>query len=154
AGATAPRGNPRQGQEKEEDQTQRIRLRQRRRQMPRQGRALLLGDLQGKKPKNGKRDKSRCVAHDKGNCQPGQNKCAGPEIGCSRGVDDTDARFCFTTTGNGEYCSSGSDFGSDSCTKDAECVGDCGVGAACVKCEQDGVVTGRCVGLDISCGLG
>jgi hypothetical protein len=112
------------------------------------------GICQGKKRKKGNKDKSRCVAHDAGNCQPGQNKCAGPEIGCSRG-DDGKATFCFTTTGTGEYCSSGS-ISNNGCTKDAECEADCGIGAACVRCEGAPFpeLTGRCVGLDRECGIG
>ncbi|MGH2615622.1 MAG: hypothetical protein ACRDJC_10315 [Thermomicrobiales bacterium] len=45
------------------------------------------GICQGKRPKKGKRDKRRCVAHDTDGCQVGQNACgAGGEhfmpVGC------------------------------------------------------------------------
>jgi hypothetical protein len=110
------------------------------------------GICQGKKPKKGKKDKSRCVAHDVGNCPPGQNACSNPPgVGCSRGGDEPGA-VCFTTTGDAPYCTSGDDFGPD-CSKDAECISDCGIGAACVKCGI-GTVIGKCKGLDVSCGIG
>ena len=107
----------------------------------------------GKKPKKGKRDKRRCVGHDQGNCQPGQNSCPAL-VACEKSSGG--AGNCFRTTGNAGFCTA--DLAAvdspDSCTKDDDCVERCGSGAACiVDCQGDPV----CVGLggsDSACGLG
>ena len=101
---------------------------------------------QGKKPKQGEKDKSRCVAHHTGGCQAGQQEvfCGGANVDCttSTGIEGV----CDTTTGNAGYCMfSGT---CSPCSKDADCRPVCGPGAACVKCAtciDDGGT--RCVGI-------
>jgi hypothetical protein len=105
------------------------------------------GLCEGKKPKKRKRDKSRCVAHDVGDCQAGENTCDGPAPCTTTTGASGD---CFRTTGNTAYCSAGSDTGA-ACTTDDECLSDCGPGSACIfNCAGNPV----CKGLDISCGVG
>jgi hypothetical protein len=105
------------------------------------------GICQGKKPKKGKKDKSRCVGHDEGTCLPGQTptSCGGSEsIACVAG-GGADGQ-CFTTTGNAAYCSDEGDC--FPCKKDADCIGVCGAGAACVRCAAACAETGgtACLG--------
>jgi hypothetical protein len=91
---------------------------------------------EGKKPKKGEKDTSRCVAHDASSCLTGQTLevCGGDEdVLCetSAGAEGT----CATTTGNAPFCAAigGKCF---PCKKDADCSGvdDCGPGAACFPC--------------------
>lgn len=103
------------------------------------------GICQGKKPKKGKKDRSRCVAHDTGGCQAGQQGsfCGGANVDCttSAGIDGV----CDTTTGNAGYCAFTTTC--SPCRKDADCRPVCGAGAACVRCAtclDDGGT--RCVG--------
>jgi hypothetical protein len=108
------------------------------------------GICQGKRPKKGKKDKSRCVGHDEGNCQAGFDFCEAPigVLTCTttQGVEGT----CRNTTGKSEFCTNDA-FSDVSCAKDEECVSECGEGAACVlNCDDEPV----CVGLAISCGVG
>jgi hypothetical protein len=86
------------------------------------------GICQGKKPKNGQKDKSTCVAHNVAGCQADQDGCT--EIGTPCGTSGT----CVRTTGKASFCAliSGGDCGA--CTKDSECEALVGVGAACVVC--------------------
>jgi hypothetical protein len=84
------------------------------------------GICQGRKPKIGEKDKSRCVAHNVGGCQAGQDLCLGELVACG------DAGFCFTTTGDGAFC--GGDGTCGECTNDVECAAKLGPGAACVVC--------------------
>jgi len=90
------------------------------------------GICQGKKPKKGKKDKSRCVAHNVGSCLPGQN--AFPPAPC--GTDG----LCAATTGKAMFC--GTEFGvCADCTKDTDCVETAGLGAACI------IVPGQCASI-------
>jgi hypothetical protein len=93
------------------------------------------GICEGSKPKKGKKDKSRCVAHGQSSCTAGQNEtfCGAPsDIECttSQGEDG----FCVTTTGNAGYCN----FQSDcfDCKKDRDCEAVFGAGAACAVCPD------------------
>jgi hypothetical protein len=87
------------------------------------------GICQGKKPKKGKQDTSRCVAHDAGSCQADQNTCASLAITCNGGGGS-----CFQTTGKGAFCGDVTDSDCRACNKDADCVAEFGVGAACIIC--------------------
>jgi hypothetical protein len=103
------------------------------------------GICQGKKPKQGKQDKSRCVGHDAGiGCQAGvrEEGCGGTDIDCTTSTGQSG--ICDTTTGNGPYCVFG--FACVSCRKDADCQDLCGSAAACIICPGcDGFET-ACVG--------
>ena len=100
-----------------------------------------------------KKKKSRCVAHDASTCQAGQDSCS-LVVQCTTTKAKTGV--CLRTTGNAGYCTSEPpDDSCIACTKDDDCIADCGAGAACVKCagkcpNSDTV----CVGLDIACGQG
>jgi hypothetical protein len=90
------------------------------------------GICEGSKPKKGKKDTSRCVAHDQSTCVAGQRQapCGGVDVECeaSNGLPG----FCDTTTGNAGYCSiSGDCF---ACKKDKDCQSEFGEGAACIVC--------------------
>jgi hypothetical protein len=108
------------------------------------------GICQGKKPKRGKRDKSRCVAHHVDICQPGQKslRCGGSDetfVFCT--LPNGETGLCERTTGNASYCA-GSHVVCESCAKDADCLALCGPGAACITCS--GCAGGTtCVGLDL-----
>jgi hypothetical protein len=107
------------------------------------------GICQGKKPKKGKKDKSRCVGHDGSTCRPGQHtgECGGvANIACTTSVGL--AGSCATTTGNAAYClSSGECF---PCTRDADCQAVCGPQAACIQCATECVARGgtACMGIE------
>jgi hypothetical protein len=102
------------------------------------------GLCEGKKPKKGKKDKSRCVAHDTGTgCVAGQQSpfCQGvmPAALDSEGMlgqcttSTGVAGVCQTTTGNAPYCQR--DRACMRCTKDTECEVVCGPGAVCGLCD-------------------
>jgi hypothetical protein len=91
------------------------------------------GVCQGRKPKKGKRDTSRCVAHDASTCQAGQQEefCGGATtVACitNSGQDGE----CNTTTGKAPFCTYGGDC--FACRKDADCQPDFGPAAACITC--------------------
>ena len=87
------------------------------------------GVCEGKKPKKGKKDKSRCVDHDAGSCQPEQDACVAPTAPCAEGAE------CFRTTGKGSFCGLAGDGACAACQKDADCEArGFGPGAACVIC--------------------
>jgi hypothetical protein len=106
------------------------------------------GICQGKKPKNGKKDKSRCVAHDTGGCEAGvrDGGCGGTNVSCLTSTGSTGV--CETTTGNAGYCADG--FVCHACRTDAECRTLCGTeAAACVQCPDcsgPGTVATGCAG--------
>jgi hypothetical protein len=95
------------------------------------------GICEGKKPKQGKKDTSRCVAHDGGTgCRAGQI-----EDGCADGVADIACTtntgqpgVCNTTTGNAAYCVHAASC-DVACQKDADCRELCGSAAACIVCN-------------------
>jgi hypothetical protein len=97
------------------------------------------GLCQGKKPKRGKRDKSKCIGHNAGSCQAGFDVCLGVIAECST------EGFCFQTTGNASFCAGGTGVCTD-CRKDTDCeeLG-AGPGAACVVCASECPQTGGTV---------
>jgi hypothetical protein len=108
------------------------------------------GICEGKKPKKGKRDRSRCVGHHVDICQPGQLSipCGGSDettVLCT--LPNGEPGLCERTTGNASYCA-GSFNVCAPCGNDADCHAVCGAGAACITCA--GCAEGTaCVGLDI-----
>jgi hypothetical protein len=92
------------------------------------------GICQGKKPKKGKRDRSKCVGHDGSTCLVGQHPtyCGGPAlVGCttSAGMDGV----CTTTTGKAAYCLGAG--GCFPCKRDRDCHAVCGPRSACIPCR-------------------
>jgi hypothetical protein len=93
------------------------------------------GICEGKKPKKGKKDRSRCVAHDSGNCPLEQNACAAPGTSCGPlGVcSQTTGKACFCAQNNG-MCAV--------CQRDSDCVAlGWGPNSACLVgdgCPQTG----------------
>jgi hypothetical protein len=107
------------------------------------------GRCDGKKPKKGKKDTSRCAAHDGSTCLAGQTveECGGAaNVACTTTLEN--AGQCVTTTGNAPYCFAGGGV-CFRCTKDTECIPFCGAAAACVRCDGGCPETGGalCVGL-------
>jgi hypothetical protein len=97
------------------------------------------GLCQGKKPKRGKRDKSKCVGHNAGSCQAGFDVCLGVSAPCST------EGFCFQTTGKASFCAGGSGVCTN-CQKDTDCEAlGAGPGAACVVCASECPQTGGTV---------
>jgi hypothetical protein len=96
----------------------------------------------------------QCRAHHGGACLAEQDSCVGAIINCSSEAVTTGA--CLRTTGGAPYCA-GALPGCFQCAKDADCVGVCGEGAACVVCHRCvflGTET-ACVGAsEGSCGIG
>lgn len=89
------------------------------------------GICNGKKPKKGERDKSKCAGHDAGACQAGQDTCAGTFFPCP----NSNSQFarCVITTGNAPYCAG--DVFCRSCARDADCPPEeFEAGAACIVC--------------------
>lgn len=89
------------------------------------------GICQGKKPKKGQKDKSKCVAHNTGGCQPGEDACNSVDVPCGMGGPGLFG-LCLRTTGQAGFCG-GSTFCQD-CRKDSDCEATRGPGAACVVC--------------------
>jgi hypothetical protein len=91
------------------------------------------GICEGTAPKKGKQDTSRCLPHNAGVCQAGDDFCQGTTVNCgSPGV-------CVRTTGNGSFC--GKAATCTVCSKDTDCdEAEFGPGAACIVCVNcDGV---------------
>jgi hypothetical protein len=114
--------------------------------------ACCSGICQGTKPKQGKKDTSRCVGHDESTCSPGQNEafCGGPDnIACTTSIGL--AGQCNTTTGEAAYCVGGGDC--FPCSRDADCEAACGPRAACMQCAAGCPQTGgtACVGVAQTC---
>jgi hypothetical protein len=89
------------------------------------------GICHGRKPKKGKKDKSRCVAHNTGSCQPENNACVDPVItNCGAfGV-------CLRTTGKASFCAG---LGiCEVCARDSDCDAMTGPGSACIHCPSNG----------------
>jgi hypothetical protein len=96
------------------------------------------GICQGKKPKKGKKDTSRCIPHNVLGCQVEQDQCAGTPAQCG----SNPMGVCYRTTGNASYCGvMGACF---ECKTDADCeaAGGFGAGAACVVCANECAPTG------------
>ena len=80
----------------------RIRLRRRQAEVPGKNRTCCSGICQGKKPKKGKKDRSRCVAHNAGFCAADSDSCSvGTDVACNPGNPSC---FCTLTTGNAGFC--------------------------------------------------
>ena len=94
--------------------------------------ACCSGICQGKKPKRGQKDTSRCAAHNTGGCLPENNSCGldVPDIPC--GADG----LCVTTTGNAGFCINIREGACAACRRDADCQGAFGPGAACMLCDN------------------
>ena len=90
------------------------------------------GICEGKKPKKGEKDTSRCAAHDTGGCQAGHAPCTTQHVPCTTSAGA--AGFCATTTGNAGYCTTGTEGECFPCAKDADCREVCGAAAACIAC--------------------
>lgn len=88
---------------------------------------------EGKKPKKGRKDTSRCVAHDSGACQPGDDFCLGNEVAC--GAED--AGTCVRTTGSSPFCALMEIGVCTECNTDQKCQVIFGPGAACVICPSE-----------------
>jgi hypothetical protein len=106
------------------------------------------GRCAGDKPKPGKPDQSRCVAHDADTCVAGQTliDCGGTaDVACTTAQGAPGQ--CVTTIGKAPYCFAGGGV-CFRCAKDADCIRFCGVRAACVQCAGDCPQTGglTCVG--------
>jgi hypothetical protein len=86
------------------------------------------GICQGKKPKKGKPDKRRCVAHNALDCQAAADSCAGDAVPCGT------AGACTLTTGAASFCSATGDGACAACQTDADCEASRGPGAACIVC--------------------
>lgn len=78
----------------------------------------------------GKKKKSRCVAHNVGACAAGDNSCPA-FVEC--GVDGE----CFRTTGKASFCGLQATCDCHPCKKDKDCESEFGPGAACIVCTSD-----------------
>ena len=107
------------------------------------------GRCQGKKPKNGEKDKSRCVAHDTGSIESDERGCrvqdAPSNTLCTTSAGEESGE-CQWTTGDAGFCGYGYACIPGSCRKDADCTAACGAGAACVVVQGNG-----CEGTDTWC---
>jgi hypothetical protein len=91
------------------------------------------GICQGKKPKKGRKDTTRCIAHNASTCQPGDNGIicgALDKVQCTNVAGD--GGVCHTTTGNAGYCPSF--LSCAACRRDSDCEATFGLGAACLVC--------------------
>jgi hypothetical protein len=94
--------------------------------------ACCSGICAGKKPKRGKKDTSRCVAHNTGGCLLENDSCGIeiPNLPC--GVDG----LCVRTTGNAGFCANFRESTCAACRRDEDCQGALGPGAACMICAN------------------
>jgi hypothetical protein len=98
------------------------------------------GICKGKKPKQGAKDRSRCVAHDTGGCLPGTYHCD-DLVPCTTSAGNFGG--CATTTGQAGYCSDGFPGFAQPCLRDADCREALGGSAACVYCPSSGTASCR-----------
>jgi hypothetical protein len=92
------------------------------------------GICDGRKPKKGKKDKSRCVAHGQATCVAGQHEplCEGTNIISCLTSQQVEGR-CNTTTGNAGFCTVS--ILCFPCKKDKDCeAAKFGLGSACLAC--------------------
>ncbi len=103
------------------------------------------GICEGKKPKKGKKDKSRCLAHDASTCQAGVHPaiCGSTNQSCLTSFGNGGS--CATTTGNAGYCFNSDPLDDPPCTRDPDCEAVAGPGAACIVCPSTGIP--NCVGI-------
>ena len=78
----------------------------------------------------GKKKKSKCVAHDVRNCTPDDSSCA-VSVPCGSNGE------CYQTTGKAGFCAEQGTCFCDACKKDKDCEADFGPGAACIVCSSD-----------------
>jgi hypothetical protein len=79
----------------------------------------------------GKKKKSKCVAHHVRNCTPDDNSC--PEFVACGGNGE-----CFRTTGKAGFCGAAGTCDCAPCKKDQDCEAQgFGEGAACIICNSD-----------------
>jgi hypothetical protein len=86
--------------------------------------ACCSGICQGKKPKQGKKDKSRCVGHNQGTCTPERSLCAAATANEALCNPDSNFAACLQTTGNSPFCATFAGLTDDicqPCAKDADC---------------------------------
>jgi hypothetical protein len=88
------------------------------------------GICEGAKPKRGKQDHSRCVAHNELDCDADDSTCS-ESIPCGTGG------VCYRTTGKAGFCGNFAVCNCGPCKKDADCEVKFGPGAACVVCTSD-----------------
>jgi hypothetical protein len=106
------------------------------------------GICEGKAPRKGKPDRSRCVAHN-------ASICTGSSSLCSTGIPpacnpNSAMSTCVRTTGNAGFCadfktgseSQGASYYCRDCSKDIDCQAEFGPGAACVV--YDGICSQFC----------
>lgn len=97
------------------------------------------GICEGTPPKKGKKDQSRCMAHNALDCPAGADFCQGDDDVCGTGFGR-----CYQTTGQASFC--GGQSNCTDCTKDVDCEAlGYGLGAACLVCAESCPETGtRC----------
>ena len=101
------------------------------------------GICQGKKPKKGKKDKSKCVAHHQSTCTAAHRACTGnPQPSCN---PDHPQAICYRTTGQAGFCGLDVIPGCIPCRKDADCHQQLGEGSACVVCSACPDGKGMCI---------
>jgi hypothetical protein len=88
------------------------------------------GICQGKKPKRGKKDKSRCIAHNVGTCQAAQDACQVTPVACGSNA------ACFQTTGQASFCADALNGACANCREDRDCQAVYGADAACIVCAS------------------
>jgi hypothetical protein len=92
------------------------------------------GVCAGAAPAEGQPDSSTCAAHNTSGCTADTNTCDfGPDIPCNPGQPGY--RVCLLTTGNAGFCgdvSAGATTHCRVCSRDVDCQGEFGPGAACV----------------------
>jgi hypothetical protein len=104
------------------------------------------GICNGKKPRKGKKDTSRCVAHDSADCTASQRSgiCGGTDVPCT--TSQGGVGLCQTTTGNAAYCALASVTvcpAFSSCRTDADCQAFMlNPNAACVRCDLCSAING------------
>jgi hypothetical protein len=91
------------------------------------------GICDGKKPKSGEKDRSRCVAHHQGICTPEDRACTDDAAPTPCNPERPSAS-CFRTTGRAGFCGDDVIPGCIPCQKDADCHEQLSQGAACVVC--------------------
>lgn len=91
------------------------------------------GMCDGRRPRKGGKDRSRCVGHDGGSCASGQRDafCGGTTVNCTTSSGFT-LGTCNTTTGDAGYCAQF--LFCEPCRKDADCQPAYGPRSACALC--------------------
>lgn len=113
------------------------------------------GICQGKKPKKGEKDKSRCVAHHTGGCTADRHECTNP-AGAACSAASTEAN-CFKTTGNAGFCGelegSSHEANCQPCRTDPDCEAlGFAAGSACVIYRTEDACVVGCEGVNGSTG--